>query len=401
MDVLSEALSTPVNPTSYDLIVCGGGVAGVAAAVAARRQGLQKVLLIEKSITIGGLATAGLIGWYEPLCDGEGRKLSTALSQELFEIAVKYSYHCIPDEWIGFPEQTASDRRCASFFSPAVFAMALDEFLQDNGVEVLLDTLVTRPVMEGSRITAVVTEEKGGRCAYRTKVIIDCTGDADIMYRAGVPCEAGLNWLTYIAYQSTMETIDDAKCKNSMQYASYWRNSGSDLFGNGHPQDVDRVSGLTAEEVTYFVRAGRQRLLDGIKEGNPFARDIVAAPSMAQLRTTRHIVGARTLTEEDQGVRQEDSIAACGDFVHAGKWYEIPYGTLYDPAYPNLLAAGRIIGARGWAWDVTRVIPCAVSTAQAAGTAAALAISERIPVHAVDIGNLQERLERQGVRLHA
>ena len=73
----------------YDIIIAGGGIAGVAAALAARRLG-SKVLLIEKSVMLGGLATLGLISWYEPLCDGDGRHIIKGISEELLLLSIQY-----------------------------------------------------------------------------------------------------------------------------------------------------------------------------------------------------------------------------------------------------------------------------------------------------------------------
>ncbi|AEV30187.1 FAD dependent oxidoreductase [Sphaerochaeta pleomorpha str. Grapes] len=395
---ISESLET-VQKSYHDVVIVGAGVSGIAAAVAARRQGLS-VLLVEKSITFGGLATAGLIGWYEPLCDGKGNRLSSSLSRDLFELAISHSYSCLPKEWEGFPVQVDTSRRCATFFSPSIFSMELDDYLQKEGVEVLLDTLFVRPIISDGTVSAIIVEGKSGRSALAARVFVDCSGDADLMDRSGVPCELGRNWLTYIAYLSDLSNAQKAIENKSMLYARSWRNSGADLLGNNHPKDFPKYSGTTEEEVTAFVRNGRQNLFNEIKDMQANKRDIVSTPSMAQFRTTRRIIGARTLTESDEGTFQPDSIAACADFMHVGKRYEVPYGTLYNRDFGNLLCAGRIISSTGWGWEVTRVIPVAVATGQAAGTAASLAVRKDCRVSEVPIAALQANLENQGVHLH-
>ena len=80
----------------YDLIVVGGGVAGVSAALSSAREGL-KVLLIEKNALLGGLATIGLISWYEPLCNGSGTQLMFSQTEELLNLAIKYGYHTLDE----------------------------------------------------------------------------------------------------------------------------------------------------------------------------------------------------------------------------------------------------------------------------------------------------------------
>ena len=84
----------------YDVIVVGGGVSGVAAAVAASRNG-AKTLLMEKTVMLGGLATAGLISWYEPLCDGEGNQMIYGIAEELIKLSVKYGFENLPAKWGG------------------------------------------------------------------------------------------------------------------------------------------------------------------------------------------------------------------------------------------------------------------------------------------------------------
>ncbi|MBR4873900.1 MAG: FAD-dependent oxidoreductase, partial [Clostridia bacterium] len=83
---------------NYDVVVVGGGVAGIAAAVAAARKGAS-VLLLEKSVNLGGLATIGLISWYEPLCDGEGNQMIASIGEELIKLTAKYGFDSIPEQW--------------------------------------------------------------------------------------------------------------------------------------------------------------------------------------------------------------------------------------------------------------------------------------------------------------
>lgn len=85
---------------SYDVIVVGGGIAGVAAAVSASRED-SGVLLIEKGCNLGGLATGGLISWYEPLCDGEGKQIIYGIAEELIKLSAKYGFDNLPEKWGG------------------------------------------------------------------------------------------------------------------------------------------------------------------------------------------------------------------------------------------------------------------------------------------------------------
>ena len=141
---------------SYDVIVAGGGIAGVAAAVAAARGGAE-TLLIEKSVNLGGLATNGLISWYEPLCDGQGTQMVNGIAEELITLCAKYSFDNIPKHWGGSGHNPPRNKRYSTFFSPTVFSAALDEFVTGNGVRLRFDTLTTYPAMNGYICEGVIT----------------------------------------------------------------------------------------------------------------------------------------------------------------------------------------------------------------------------------------------------
>ena len=130
----------------YDVVIVGGGIAGVSAAVSSSRNG-AKTLLIEKQINLGGLATSGLISWYEPLCDGNGNQVIFGIAEELIRLSVKYGFENLPKKWGGEGENEIHYDRFATRYSPTVFSLALDEFVRKNGVSILpLSRLKPPPV---------------------------------------------------------------------------------------------------------------------------------------------------------------------------------------------------------------------------------------------------------------
>ena len=170
--LITETREVPVKK-GYDLIVVGGGIAGIAAAVAGSRQGL-KTMLMEKTTVLGGLATFGLINYYEPLCDGEGKVMTTGIAEELLNLSAAYSYHNLQNQWANPGNAPANPQsRYATIFNPSVFALALNELMANEGIELRYDMIASYPVMEGNVCTGIITETTGGREMFPAKVIID------------------------------------------------------------------------------------------------------------------------------------------------------------------------------------------------------------------------------------
>ncbi len=359
---------------SFDIVVVGGGIAGICASVAAARKGAN-VLLMEKQVNLGGLATSGLISWYEPLCDSMGHQIVFGIAEELIRLCTRYCFDSLPTYWGGTEKSAPRNNRFSTRYSPTVFALALDEYVTENGVKLLFDTYATYPLMENNLCKGVITENVDGRSFYPAKVVIDATGDASIMHRAGVPCRTGKNYMSYLVHELDFSKAQQALEENKTWAVRNWVNSGSDMLGNGHPKEMRRVSGTTAEEITEFMLIGKRRMLDRIRCRDRYSFDIMTIPTMPQLRTIRQIIGDSDFLAIN-GNTVADSIGHTGDFRmspdYVANIYDIPLSALYNSAFPNLLAAGRIISAPGYDdWEVARVIPTCAITGMAAGEAAA------------------------------
>ena len=386
---------------SYDVVVVGGGIAGVAAAVAASRGG-AKTLIIEKTVAFGGLATIGLISWYEPLCDCHGKKMQGGIPEELLKLSIEYGFDTLSDKWKDGRTPEMGDTECyATFYSPSIFMLALDKFLEDNGVAIRVDSLATFPVMEGNICRGVVVESESGKEFFGAKVVIDATGDAGIMNDAGVPCVVGENFFSSLAQGFTYERAERYVNEKDVNAMSMWIHAGSDLFGNGQCGGK-MYNGTDAEEVTEFLLKTRRATFDKIKDDDRNSRDISRLPMMPTFRTIRRIVGEYEFSGNDENVRFEDSVGSCGDFRQKGpdccpKHFHIPYSCMYNKNFDNMLAAGRIVSCDRDGWEVTRVIPVAALTGEAAGTAAAIAVKDDKAVYDVDIKKLQQTLKNNGV----
>ena len=383
----------------YDVIVAGGGVAWAAAALSAVRCG-KKVLLAEKSTMLGGLATMGLINYFEPLCNGRGKKIISGMAEEFLLESVKYGWDTIPPQWKdGQSKETGA--RYVTHYSPYIFALQLTEMLHDAGVDLLFDCNAVHPVMEGKHCTGVVTDSKSGLEMYPAKMVVDTTGDADLLRRSGMPTVTGRNFFTYIGRQVTLDGCRKAlETGEARQAVTSISGGGASLYGNGQPDDVPLYAGTTVEDVSDYLIRNQTLMLQKLKGQDRLARELTTLPAMAQFRTTCRIDGDYTLKEEDKYTHFADSIAAICDFDRRNYLYEVPYRTLTRAGYDNLITAGRSASAMGYAWDILRVIPPAILTGQAAGIAASQAIDERKAVWDIDSPRLQNTLETRNVMIH-
>lgn len=381
-----------------DVLVAGGGVAGVAAAMAAARMG-KSVLLLEKMVILGGLATAGFVVIYLPLCDGKGRQLIGGISEEMLLASIEHSYDSLPEHWRKKARPAQGKQRYQTLFNGPLFAMRLDELLLSSGANVLFDTAVCAVVKDGRRVTHVIIENADGRSAIPCDAVVDATGDAVVLDRMGARTVDGPNYMSYWAYRTGIQEIQTAAQSARVQDAVRLQTLGADCDGKGQPDDVPVFDGLSADSVTRMALEGRKAALRYMQERPAGEVAFTGIPSMPQFRTTRRIVGNEPLDFARDGQRSETSVGSCGDWRGTGVTLEIPYGALTSPDADNVLAAGRIIAcAEREAWEVARVIPVAAQTGEAAGIAAALAGTGS--VHDVDAQAVADRMRQAGHVIH-
>ena len=385
---------------SYDVIVCGGGVAGVAAAVSAAKRG-KSVLLIEKSNILGGLATLGLINLFVPMCNGRGKQIIFGLAEKWLRDSAKYGYDTIAEEWREGEPKEPTDVRYMQRYSPYIFALQLTEEVKASGADLLFDCIACDPIMEGNVCRGVITQSKSGMEYYACRMLIDVTGDCDVLRSAGVPVAAGKNFYTYLG-----KLISLKHCARALEAGDISKVFGSitggniNLYGTDQPKDIPLWSGLSVEDVTDYLVRNQLDMLEKLKTTDRRERDIAMLPLMPQFRTTAHLVGDYTFTERDAYRHFEDSVCAINDFDRRDFLFEVPLRTLCRRDYPNLLTAGRSACGEGYGWDILRVIPPAILTGQAAAEAACLAIEASVGVADVNIRTLQANLESENVMIH-
>jgi glycine/D-amino acid oxidase-like deaminating enzyme len=401
--VREEARQVPVRG-SYDVVVAGGGIAGVAAAIAAARNGAS-VCVLEKQSALGGLATLGNVIIWLPLCDGKGRQVIGGLGEELLRLSVadlsrdypSARLRRVPACWEdGGDVQEREHTRFKAEFNPTSYLLVLEKLVSDEGVRVLYDTRVCAVLQAEGRITHVVIENKSGRSAIECRTVVDATGDADVCWLAGEQTES-LDSNTVAGWFYTL-------CAGELKLNYHHRPFCP--YGTREGGEGPFFSGDDAEEVTQQILETRRLLrekLEQLRAERPGEDvQVINTATIACFRMTRRLVGEFSLSERDVHTWFDDAIGLTGDWRKAGPVYAIPYRSLCGVRVRNLGVAGRCISVDTTVWDVTRAIPGCVVTGEAIGTAAALAaIGGDGSLHEVEIGGLQETLMGQGVLLES
>ena len=377
-----------------DVLVCGGGVAGIAAALAAARCG-ARVILLEREFMLGGLATLGLITIYLPLCDGEGHQVSFGIAEELLKLSIVYGAEDrYPKPWLeGGTKEEKCKIRYHVRYNAQLFAIKAEELLVNEGVKILYGATCASVRVENDRITHVVIEGKSGKQAVEVGMsVIDTTGDADICQRSGAKTaiyKGGEGNVLAAWYYKYFEGNFDLKM------LGYCENP--DPKKSAKPLVKRRYTGVETEELSEMMQDSHKALLNDIDRERAAHPDIVPTTiaTVPQTRMTRRLVGAYTVDESEVFKSFPDSVGLFSDWRHCGPVFELPYRTLYGEDIKNLYAAGRCMSVTDPMWDITRVIPVCAVTGEAAGLAATMANEAQ----AVNVAELQAKLKDRGVKL--
>jgi hypothetical protein len=387
---------------SFDVVVVGGGIAGVAAAVAAARNSVS-VCLIDKESALGGLATLGNVTTWLPICDGQGRQVIGGLGEELLKLSVanlRYDnptaqFITVPACWRPGGDVAARKQlRYQTDFNPSDYLFALEKLVVDSGVKLLYDTRFCAIRREANGLSHLIVENKSGRFALACGTVVDATGDADVCFLAGEKTES-LNSNVPCGWYYTLTGGQLERHAHSNPYNSYCTQEGVQgpfFRGDDGEQVTEHI--LKSRELAR-IKLAKQRALHPEKDVQ-----LITPATIACFRMTRRLAGPFSLGEQHMHHWFDDAIGLTGDWRKAGPVYALPLRTLCAPHTPNLLVAGRCISADTTVWDVTRAIPTCVVSGEAAGTAAALAVkTSRSNVQTLDVGALQQQLQSQGVLL--
>ncbi|MFP4250604.1 MAG: FAD-dependent oxidoreductase [Armatimonadota bacterium] len=387
-----------------DVLVCGGGPAGTAAAVAAARAG-AKTMLLERYGCLGGLATGGLVIVLPPLVRGEHQVIG-GIGQETL------------DRLLEAGEAEYRSERGSSRFDPEGLKRLSDEMCLDAGVLLRLHSWAVGVFGEEGRPEGVIVESKAGREAIRAGVIVDCTGDGDVAARAGAGYERDdkMIGLPFRIGNIDLERWGEARGdgtgkrihKEAHEAAGYESHFGLSPFplnpgvawGNNHMASGDFLDPDVLTRMEVRGRRSAKVVLDVMREKMPGFEEswLIDTASQIGVRCTRRITGLATMRyEEFEAERQfDDSVALGNDFRRPDVVYEIPLGSLIPADVGGVLVAGRCVSGDAEAMEALREIHCCWTMGEAAGAAAALAIEQACEPRDVPVGALRESLVGAG-----
>lgn len=407
----ASVVEEPARPLpvigEWEVVVCGGGPAGTAAAIAAARRGAS-VLLLERYGCLGGLATGGLVLVLPPFAD-TGRAIIGGLGLEMRNRLMEQD-----NAWF-------LDHGEVSIFDPEGLKWLSLQMVREAGVTLLHHVWIASAFTEEDTITGVVLETKGGRCAVRAKVVVDTTGDGDVLAAAGVEHERSeqhiglafrLTGVDMEAWASARRSQPEecARVMERVKEVGRWEGycglspmpkPAGVVWGNTALRAADALDPwvLTALEVE--CRESIAKTVDLLRREMPGFEGCRLMDTASQLgvRRSRRLLGEYVLTETDVSqfdCRFDDAVARGNDHRKQGYAYDIPYRSLLPRRIEGLLTAGRSLSCTHEALEPIREIHVCWVTGEAAGAAAAMAAQASVPPRAVEVPALQASLRESG-----
>ena len=423
----------------YEVAVLGGGPAGIAAAVAAARAG-RRTLLVERYGFLGGMGTAAGVTNFCGLhanVHGEMHRVVRGVASDLLARIDRLDGLNKPHLILG--------KILAQAYDTAAYKIAADDLLAEHEVDILFHALGAGVAMQDeTRVNALFVETKAGRQAIRADIFIDCSGDGDLAAWAGAPYEVGdgHGHMLYPSMMFRLNGIDPAKAGDAWrtipQLMEQAEARGTHKFPRKaaivRPQrspiewrvnftqlkrdDGSAINGLEPDDLTRGEIDGRRQAVEAFQ----FLRTvpgfensyIVDLPPQLGIRETRRLVGLYQLSGDDVlGCASfDDSIAVngwpmevhvAGDVIfkfppipESRGYNEMPYRMLVPEGIDNLLVAGRCASMTHDGQSAARVSGACFAMGEAAGTAAALALSGNTPPRDIAIEKLQQALKQQG-----
>lgn len=432
----------------YEVVVVGGGPAGLMAATAASRAG-RSTLLIERYGFLGGAGTMGGLSTFCGLharVHGEDRRVVRGYTDELLDRLRTL-------DGLSRPHLSVQDRIVAQAFDISAYKIAADDLVLSGGGELLFHTAaVGLALRDGpadteidTTIDSVIVESKSGRAAIRGQIFIDGSGDGDLAYWAGAPTEtserllypsmmfringvdaekAGEAWKTVARLMAEAEAAGTHRFPRKKPIVRpqrnmlEWRSNLTQLSND----DGSPVDGTDVRQLTHGEIQGRRQVretFDFIKSVTPGFEDsyVVDIAPQVGIRETRRIVGSYQLTEQDilgcvdfpdtigvNGWPVEAHVAGTVEFrfpatENSRGFNQLPFRMIVPEGVDNLYVVGRCASMTQWGQSSARVTGPCFAMGQAAGTAADLALCAEVPAGGIDVSAVQQRLTAEGAYL--
>jgi len=396
-----------------DVLVIGGGPAGLVAAIAAARNG-ARTTLVEQFGYLGGTATASLmanINGFRNQVEPDATQTVRGIAEEII-LALK--------EMDGLGHSPYPQKAYPTLPGQLEYSYAIDtekfkyvtlKLCVEAGVDILLHTYCCDSIVEEGRLRGVIVENKSGRQALLARVTVDASGDADVAARAGVPFWQTVKDEATRLNDALMYRIEVGSTRpTGMSYVDLGPTAV--LWGPG----AQPINGVDAEQLSQAEIDTRLRVYEDLaakqaKYPELAGARIIETPPLLGIRQTRFVEGEYKLTADDAitGRRFDDvvSISSC-PVIHSYGYrrylehegYDIPYRCLVPQHVENLLIAGRCISSEQEPYESHRAMAPIMAIGQAAGTAAALAARLSVAPRQLPVRQLQDTLVAQGQVLH-
>lgn len=412
-----------------DVVVVGGGAAGVGAAVSAARNGAS-VTLLERYPHLGGMASGGMVLVLDDMVNGQEITV-TGIVMEMVERMKALGLAIYPPEedrrtgWDTYRKWArwgAFDFHVPSQPEPIIFAVAFDpdgwkrvsnNLIQETKVNLRLHSWFSEPIVEDGAVKGVICETKTGRQAILGDIVVDATGDLDVASRAGATCGTGAYIVTTVFrlagvdvdkaeafewdHPDEFKAIDRAaKRIIGGSWAKWWLKTPLPGIVWCNCPHMTGYDGMSVEHLTAAEFDGRdriERLVEFVQQNLPGFENsyLLGTAEQIGVRQTRLLEGEYVVTKDDVVNRVHFPDTVC-----RGRDYYTPYRALLPRNVENLIVAGRHYSATPEAQRMSREIPPCMLQGEAAGVAAALALQGNQRLRDVDPKAIQRQLRAQG-----
>ncbi len=413
-----------------DVLVVGGGPAGLCAAASAARNGMR-VTLLERYHHLGGMASGGMVLVLDDMVNEGNEIVTTGLVTEFVERLERQDAAVYPppedcqtnwEMWQKWSRWGCIDFHKAGMPQPIIHAVAFDpdawkrvslDIVREAGVNLRLHSWFSDALVAGGRIEGVTVQTKTGRQAIRAAVVVDATGDLDVGVAAGASYVDGQYIVTTVFRLCDVDTVkaEAFEYANPEEYKRLDRAARREIGGAWgmwwlktplpgvvwcNCPHMPGYDGISVEHLVAAECEGRERMMNLLKfarenlPGFENARMLGAAEQMG-IRQTRLLQGEYIVTKDDIASRRHFRDTVC-----RGRDYYTPYRAMLPKGIDNLIVAGRHYSVEGEAQKLSREIPPCMAQGEAAGIAAALAVKEDTTLRRVNYRDIQKKMRAQG-----